>query len=177
MITFSKATSEKDLNEVLELQKRNLPENLSQKEKKEEGFVTVKHSLDILGKMNNACPHTIAKYNNKIIGYALSMTKDFGNQIEVLKPMFQEVSKVISDKKYIVMGQICIDKNHRKKGVFRGLYNYMKNEVCTTNFDLIITEIDILNERSINAHKAIGFKKLLDYKSEGKNWRIVSLEI
>lgn len=127
--------------------------------------------------MNATYPHTIAKHKEKVVGYALSMTKDFGDKIEVLRPMFSEISKIISNKRYLVMGQICIAKNYRKKGIFKELYNFMKNEVCANNLDLIITEIDITNKRSINAHKNLGFKKVLDYKVDGKNWRIVSLEV
>ena len=75
------------------------------------------------------------------------------------------------------MGQICIDKKYRKQGVFKGLYNFMKTNAFSDNYDLIITEIDIHNSRSLKAHESVGFNKLKDYNSEDKNWRIVSLKI
>lgn len=177
MITYSKTSSIEELKQVIELQKRNLPQDLSEKEKQEEGFVTVKHSLEILKKMNDVCPHTIAKENNKVIGYALSMTKDFALDIEVLKPMFLEIFKSVSDENYVAMGQICIDKKYRGIGVFRGLYQFMKTEVCFKNFSSIITEIDIKNTRSLRAHKSIGFEKIKDYKYGSKDWRLVVLKV
>lgn len=176
MITYLQATSNKELEQIIALQKNNLPENLSDKEKTEQGFVTVKHSLVMLKDMNNECPHTIAIHNNKVVGYALSMTKNFASEIEVLKPMFIEISKSVSEKKYIVMGQICIDKKFRKKGIFKGLYQFMKTNVCKDHFNMIITEIDVNNIRSLEAHKAVGFKKLQDYCVKEKNWRIVTLK-
>ena len=88
MITYSRASTLEELEQILTLQKNNLPENLSHKEKIEQGFVTVKHSLEILKRMNDECAHTIAKNNNKVVGYALSMTNNFASEIEVLKPMF-----------------------------------------------------------------------------------------
>ncbi|MDD7915219.1 GNAT family N-acetyltransferase [Polaribacter ponticola] len=176
MITYLQATSNKELEQIIALQKNNLPENLSDKEKTEQGFLTVKHSLVMLKDMNNECPHTIAIHNNKVVGYALSMTKNFASEIEVLKPMFIEISKSVSEKKYIVMGQICIDKKFRKKGIFKGLYQFMKTNVCKDHFNMIITEIDVNNIRSLEAHKAVGFKKLQDYCVKEKNWRIITLK-
>jgi hypothetical protein len=177
MIVYTKASSEKELKQILGLQRKNLPKDLSNEEKSNEGFLTVEHTLEILKKMNDYCPHSIAKYNDKVVGFALPMTKDIGDEITVLKPMFYQINQIISDEKYMVMGQICIEKEFRKKGIFRGLYQFMKTDICPNKFDLIITEIDINNHRSINAHKSVGFTKMKDYKFEDKNWRIVSLKI
>ena len=127
--------------------------------------------------MNNACPHTIAKHGEKVVGFALSMTKDFVSKIDVLKPMFAEISKIVSDENYLVMGQICIDKNYRKLGVFKGLYQFMKSDICKNRYSSIITEIDIKNERSLNAHKSVGFELLKDFTTGDKKWRIVWLKV
>lgn len=176
MVTYHKTTSIEELKEILALQKRNLLQNLSKEEQEPQGFVTVEHSLEILIKMNKSCQHSIAKSNNKVIGYALSMTKEFANNIAVLKPMFKEIAKSTTNKNYIAMGQICIDKKYRGIGVFRGLYKFMQTDVCSS-YTAIITEIDTKNLRSLRAHKSVGFKKIKDYKADNKNWRIVSLEV
>ncbi|PQJ76623.1 GNAT family N-acetyltransferase [Polaribacter glomeratus] len=176
MIQYTKAQSNNELEQILELQKNNLFENLSEEEKKEHGFVTIKHTFDILKAMNDVCPHTIAKHEDKVVGFALSMTKEFAEDIEVLKPMFHEISKLVSNENYIVMGQICIHKKYRKQGVFKGLYEFMKTVICLNTFNSIITEIDIKNERSLNAHEAVGFVRLKDFKAGDKNWRIVLLK-
>ena len=110
MIIYTTSTTIEELKQILVLQEKNLLDNLSEEEQKEHGFVTIKHTFEILKAMNDVCPHTIAKFEDKVVGFALSMTKDFAEDIEVLKPMFYEISKLVSDEKYIVMGQICIDK-------------------------------------------------------------------
>mgnify|MGYP000294817886 CR=1 FL=1 len=58
------------------------------------------------------------------------------------------------------MGQICIAKEYRGSGVFRGLYQNMQRFI-KGSYEAIITEVDIRNTRSMNAHKAIGFKELV----------------
>lgn len=84
----------------------------------------------------------------------------FALEIEVLKPMFKEMSLVLpKNTAFMVMGQICIDTTYRKKGVFRKLYEAMETAV-RPEFNSIITEVDAKNTRSLNAHYAIGFKDL-----------------
>ncbi len=179
-IVYQRTKSLEELEEILALQKRNSPQNIGSLEKEEEGFVTVQHSLSILKKMHDVCPHIIAKHNNIIIGYALCMLQDFKKDIPVLVPMFNEIDKELSTKNqplnYLIMGQICIDKKYRKQGVFRGLYTAMKQEL-QGSFDAIITEVDSANTRSSNAHKAIGFKELKKYIFNHQVWELIVLNI
>lgn len=126
--------------------------------------------------MNNAFPHTIAIHNNKVIGYALSMLPSFSDEIDILKPMFYEIAKVINVNKFLVMGQICLEKEYRGKGVFKGLYKKMVKFSKAAGYSKIITEIDSLNTRSLRAHEKIGFKIIKNYKSGTKNWVIVVLD-
>ena len=96
MITYTRCTKISELEQILILQKTNLPQSLSENEQQSEGFVTVHHDFDLLKRMNDACPHTIAKDGDKVVGYALSMHPKFGNEIEVLVPMFTEIEKAIA---------------------------------------------------------------------------------
>ncbi|MDC1162265.1 GNAT family N-acetyltransferase [Tenacibaculum sp.] len=177
MIVFKRTSNNQELAQIIDLQKQNLPVNLSDIEKKEQGFLTVQHNIDILTKMHLKHPHTIATHENKVIGYALSMSSTFRYDIQILKPMFIEIDNSLkSNEKFIIMGQICIDKNYRGKGIFRGLYNKMKDSF-SHNYQSIITEIDSLNIRSLKAHKAIGFKNLTTYKSKEQLWEIVFMNI
>ncbi|GAB5398674.1 MAG: hypothetical protein Aureis2KO_02590 [Aureisphaera sp.] len=177
MITYCRCTETSELEQILALQQQNLPQSLSEKERLNEGFVTVHHDFDLLKRMNDACPHTIAKDGDKVVGYALSMHPKFGKEIEVLVPMFTEIDKAISQKKdyanYMVMGQVCIDRAYRKRGIFRKLYESMK-EFVVPPFSCIITEVDRKNERSLNAHLAIGFETIYSYHFDGRDWELIA---
>ncbi|MDB0600995.1 GNAT family N-acetyltransferase [Tenacibaculum maritimum] len=177
MVQFNVSSSIEELEEILTLQKENLPFNLSEIERQEQGFVTVEHNLAILKEMHLVHPHIIAKDKGKVVGYALSMSSKFKDDIAILKPMFTEINNSSkANERFIVMGQICIHKEYRRKGVFKGLYTKMKKEFCN-DYTAIITEIDLLNTRSINAHKAIGFKNLSTYTANNQNWQIVFMEL
>ena len=175
MIDYKRASQKNELEQILQLQRDNLPTVVSEEIKKTEGFVTVHHDFDILNRMNEACPHIIAVINEKVVGYALCMHPDFGDEIEVLKPMFAQLKQILGpEETYITMGQICIDKAYRRQGIFRKLYNYMIQEL-KPEFGCIITEVDAKNMRSLEAHYAVGFELLSRYASGGQDWELIRL--
>ncbi|PWL40136.1 N-acetyltransferase [Flagellimonas aquimarina] len=175
MIVYEQTSTLAQLEEILSLQQLNLPNKLSMEEKEQEGFLTVEHSLDVLKEMHAKCPHIIAVDEGNVVGYALCMHPQFAHSIEVLKPMFHEIDKMVqNNQNHMVMGQICVAKEYRGQGIFRGLYKTMK-ENLPEGFDGIITEVDAKNQRSLNAHKAVGFTELKKYSSEGKDWHLILL--
>lgn len=175
-LRFGPAGSDAELLGILELQKQNLPEAVSSKEKEQEGFVTVIHTLELLQRMNNVCPHIIAKDRERVVGYTLCMHPMFASDIPVLMPMFNEIEKVLPrEEKYLVMGQVCIDKAYRKLGIFRKLYETM-HQSTKAAFDCIITEVDAKNTRSLQAHYAVGFRDLKTYSSGGQQWYLIMLK-
>ena len=175
-IRYATVSSEDELLQILNLQKANLPEVLSNKELQDEGFVTVVHTLDLLKRMNKRCAHILAKSEDQVVGYALCMHPDFRREIDILKPMFREIDKVISpEAPYLIMGQICIAKPYRKKGVFRGLYQKILKST-QQEYSKIITEVDGRNQRSLTAHYAVGFQDLSQYRSNGRDWYLIALQ-
>jgi len=178
MIQYTSVRTEKDLQQILQLQLANLPKNISAAEAKNQGFVTVHHSLEILHAMNRPHPHIIAKEANHVIGYALVMLQKFKDTIPVLKPMFHKINSLsfhdqpLSTINYFVMGQVCVDKNYRGQGVFNGLYQQMRKEMAPL-FDCIITEIATRNTRSMRAHQKVGFEVISIYSTEQEEWAIV----
>lgn len=173
-IEFTSAKTTDELLQILSLQQLNLRSSISATEMMEEGFVTVEHDFQLLKRMNDACPHIIAKDGNKVVGYALSMTSDFSDEITVLKPMFLEL-ETLGIKNFITMGQICIAKSHRKMGIFKGLYAAMI-KYSYPKYEYIITEVDATNCRSLNAHLAVGFTIIRTYHSLGQDWELISLK-
>lgn len=102
------------------------------------------------------------------------MLASFRNEIEILISMFDKIDKLIpKDKNYVVMGQICVDKNYRKQGIFRGMYDFYKKEL-STEYDYLVTEVSVLNKRSMMAHEFIGFKTIETYTSNEIIWNIIS---
>lgn len=178
-LQYTTARTHQHLSGIVELQRRNLPEHLEETEIQSQGFVTVVHRVDDLKAMNDIEPHVIVLEGERVAGYLLAMTRASRNNIPVLVPMFEMIETLsfkgerLSASSYIVIGQACVDKAHRGKGVFDALYQ-LYAECYRDRYRYVITEIDARNTRSLRAHQRIGFETINRYTaSNGVTWHIV----
>jgi len=92
--------------------------------------------------------------------------------------MFREINTIknnVLKGEYIVMGQICVARPYRRQGLFRKLYETMQSQL-SSKFQIIITEVDSKNVRSLEAHYTIGFELLYSYQSDGHDWQLIGLK-
>ena len=132
MVDIITSDEVKDLEGIIALQKQNLKNDLSASEIKEQGFVTVSHSLSDLEKMHLHERNIIAKDNDRVIAYVLGMTEKSKKDIPLLIEMYESFDhipykgKAVSGYNYIVVGQVCVDKNYRGLGLFDKCYQVYK---------------------------------------------------
>ena len=172
-IQYTRVSSKNELQQILDLQKKNSISSIHRHEQEKEGFVTVLHSFEILKDMNDACAHIIAKDGDVVVGYALVMLQKFRDQISILSAMFETATELLGDKKYVAMGQVCVSKPYRGKGVFRGMYQFYRKEL-QNDFDCLLTEVATSNQRSLNAHLSVGFKILKTQTTNGISWELIN---
>lgn len=177
-IVIKFAESDDDLTQILELQNANHRDNISIEDKMSNGFVTVKHNLDLLRQMNHSAKQIIAKHNGKVVGYALVMLSDFKEMIPVLAPMFDLFdsltykNKALNNYSYYVMGQICISEDYRGQGIFNDLY--LKHKASYADkFELCLTEVSFNNTRSMRAHEKVGFESIHTFEDATDCWSIL----
>ena len=181
MIVYTTAADDGDLLGILALQRRNLPENLELSEIQSQGFVTVVHPVDVLQSMNRIERSVIAKDNDRVVAYLLAMTSASRYELPVLVPMFTVFENILLHGKplasynYIVVGQVCVDKDYRGQGVLDKCYAFYTT-CFSEKYDFAVTEIASSNLRSIRAHLRIGFKAIHEYTApDGESWTIVVL--
>ncbi len=179
VIQYQHPQDDQQLQQILDLQALNLPTSISNEEFQSQGFVTVKHSLELLREMNSVAPQVIAVSDGQVIGYALNMVHAFQERIPVLVPMFQRLATLSYDDRpmtayrYYIMGQVCVAKSFRGQGVFDGMYQYHRQQF-SPHFDFIVTLISTRNQRSIAAHRRVGFQLLHAFTDPGvDDWEIV----
>lgn len=177
-ITIGTVQTEEELVQILELQSKYHVSNYSKDDVPGDGFLTVKHDIQMLRILNAAASQVIARADSRVIGYALVMLPQFADLIPVLKPMFQMFDqlyyqgKSLNQYSYYVMGQICIDENYRGAGIFRMLYDHHRINF-SNKYDFLITEVALRNKHSMQAHEKIGFSKILTYTDIGEEWNIM----
>lgn len=182
MIHYTGAQGDNDLQQILELQRANLANAIAPEEALEQGFVTVTHDFSTLQKMNKPYPHTVAKAGDQVIGYALTMTEDCQDLIPILVPFFKRMhhlswnNRLITTYRFVLMGQVCVAKDHRGQGIFAGLYRTMQKRMAP-HFELIVTEISVRNTRSLRAHEKVGFQQVDRFTApDGEVWIVVVLK-
>lgn len=179
MVVYTTASSKEDLEGILCLQQANLAQNIAPEEKKSQGFVTVWHTYEQLARLNEYEQHIIAKHCGRVVGYVLAMTAQSRFDIPVLVPMFDFFdtifykNKKVGSCRYMVVGQVCVDKDFRGQGVFDNCYAAYKNRYGG-KYDFAITEIASANTRSQQAHKRVGFETIATYTApDGTGWQVV----
>jgi ribosomal protein S18 acetylase RimI-like enzyme len=177
-IQITSPTSTEELQQILSLQHLNHSSQITIEQAQNQGFVTVRHDLALLDRMNLAIPQVIAKDENKVVGYALVMLEEFRKDIPVLEPMFVLLEglswkeKKVSGFDFFVMGQICIAEGYRGQGIFDKLYAGLHTQLAD-RFELCITEVATRNERSMRAHQRVGFETLMMYEDATDHWAVL----
>jgi GNAT superfamily N-acetyltransferase len=80
--------------------------------------------------------------------------------------------KPLMSFQFYLMGQVCIHKNYRGKGVFPLLFQQHKISYGR-EYDLLVTEISAKNQRSLKAHEKVGFKNIFAYSEGIDEWNVV----
>jgi predicted GNAT superfamily acetyltransferase len=173
-MTFQiRAARAEDLPRILGLQRQNL-EAAAGSEAATQGFVTVRHDEETLRRMHDLAPSVVAEHDGTLAGYALTMLPEAKDLVPVLRPMFEQLSK-LSLPRFYVMGQICVAREHRKSGVFDALYAEHR-ALYAGRFDAVVTEISIRNARSLRAHARVGFVEVHRYRDATDEWSVVAWE-
>jgi GNAT superfamily N-acetyltransferase len=167
-----------DLERILALQRENLSEALSPEEVGAQGFVTVRHSLDMLQRMHAQAPSVLVREGQTPVAYALTLLQECRDLCPELVPMFQLFERLeyqgrpLPDTRFYVMGQICVGKAHRGRGLFEQLYHHHR-ELYRSRFDVLVTEVATRNRRSLRAHERVGFQTLHTYRDALDEWAII----
>ena len=181
-IIITTASSDEELDQILTLQLQNHKSNITLEEAIKNGFVTVKHTKPLLAAICQPYSHVIAKKGDHVVGYALVMMKDYARDIPELQMMgeifkiIQHEGKPLNDYSYMIMGQICVAEEVRGQQVFDKMYSYMQ-DYLSNDFQYIVTEVAERNQRSLRAHRRVGFTTIHTYLEEAIDevWHVVLL--
>ncbi len=178
MLKATIVTEENELIQIHRLNLQNLKSNLDAEAQKHEGFVTWLYPKHLLMKMHQLSPGIIVKDEERVIAYALTTLKEGKEFHADLQTMFDNLQavrykdKLLSSYQFYCMGQICVAKEYRGKGIVNMLYQKHK-EVYGSQYDFLLTEVSTANPRSMKAHEKIGFKTIYTYTDAMDEWNVV----
>ncbi len=167
-----------ELKGIKTLQEENLKRNLSYEEAEVQGFVTAEYSIEFLQTLHHASPSVIAKEGDLVVGYALVALKSIRHQHDLLSDLFDSIDKIeyndqlLKYSNYVVVGQLCIAKDYRGRGLVQQMYQYFKARL-SGKFDYCLTDIAENNPRSLKSHLKTGFLIVDTLHYGGIDWNIV----
>jgi GNAT superfamily N-acetyltransferase len=176
MISFELCANDTDLEQILALQRSNHASVIDPALWDSEGFVTVEYDVPTLALIQGPYRHAIARVDGQVMAYALVLLRQNQAAVPFLAPMFEAIDKAVAlgrtggKSNYLVMGQICVAPALRGQGVFRGLYDTMRQQM-RDHFDFIATEVAFTNPRSVRAHQRVGFKSI---NEDSPDWQIIA---
>ena len=178
MVQIKLVSDHSELEGIKKLQEENLQANVGIHEAAKEGFVSAVYSIEFLKTMHDVSPSVIAKDEEKVVGYALVATKEISDQHDLLAYLFNTIDTLVyknfslKDSKYVVVGQLCVAKNYRGKGIVQEMYQYYKKKL-QSQYDYCLTDIAQSNPRSLKAHLKTDFKIISTLIFGGVGWDIV----
>jgi GNAT superfamily N-acetyltransferase len=182
MIKIDVASSDQHFEQILSLQRRYHTRSLSAEAQAQEGFVFAQHSVPLLRRMAAELPQAVALVGNLVVGYCLSLALSLRNELPSLVPMFDQFSRCayrgrpLSDLRFFVGGQVCVDRAYRGRGLLARLYDHVRESVHT-EYDLCVTEIATRNQISLRAHEKMGFEAISTYSDDREQWVIVAWDL
>ena len=178
MIYATEVTTLSELEQILDLQRQNLKQNISGEEKNEQGFVTMTFTLPMLEAMHAIAPSVIVKEDDHVIAYAIVFLKEGRPLFPHIEPMFLNFEKLnwkdkpLNSYPFYIIGQVCVEKKYRGKGVFDLLYQKHR-ALYQDRFDFLVTEISTTNYRSLKAHQRTGFQTIATHRDLLDEWAVV----
>jgi GNAT superfamily N-acetyltransferase len=178
MLYATEVSINDELLQIHELNRQNLKGNIPQQEQEEQGFVTWLYPITLLQQVHEIAPGIIEKDNDRVVGYALVTPVEAAGFHPDLQTMIDNLdiinykNKPLSSYSYYVMGQVCIDKEYRGRGIFDMLFQKHK-ELYSDRYEVLVTEISTTNYRSQKAHEKVGFKTIHTYCDELDEWNVV----
>jgi GNAT superfamily N-acetyltransferase len=182
LITLTVATTDEQFEQILALQRRYHTKTLPPEVQAVEGFVFAEHSVPLLRRMAALSPQAIAVSEGKVVGYCLSLPLPLQAEVPALATMFEEFARCIyrgkplSAWRYVVGGQVCVDREYRGQGLLARLYRQIRDAVGP-GWDVCVTEIAVRNQVSIRAHLKMGFEIIARYTDPREEWVVVAWDL
>jgi len=181
-ITFQPATLDSHFEQIIALQQQNLYKSLSAERQAEQGFVFAEHTVELLKSMASHLPQIIALADGKVVGYNLAMHVSMKDHLPSLAPMFAEFEKCsyedgkLTDHRFVVGGQVCVDNDFRGMGLLSKLYNATKTHL-PEDYELLVTEVSTRNKISLKAHQKMGFEVIHTYDDGVEVWDVIAWDM
>ena len=168
---FRRAVPE-DYPAILRLQSANYIANLSDEERKD-GFLSAQFTLEQTAQIAEDLGTMVAVVDNRLAGFVCAFRREFDTGSPVIAKMLDSYDRVTFEGRPLnsfnsyIYGPVCIAREHRRRGLLRGLYEAQKRDLAG-RFEVGVAFVSRSNPHSLQAHVAgLGMIEVGDFELKG----------
>lgn len=159
----------KDIEGVLQLQKKYQIDTIAEEDKKD-GFVTTSFTKEQLKKLiEEEQGLFIAQNQDGIVAYVMVASWQYWSAWPLFQYMIEDLPNLeyqgrqLSVENSYQYGPICIDKSVRGSGALEGIFELAREEMAK-RFSFLVTFINKINPRSYEAHaRKLGLELIQEF--------------
>ena len=178
---FRRATRE-DIPAILDVQAANFIGNLEEVER-QDGFLSVKFTSKQLEEMMGHVGIIIAAVGDRQAGYLCASSCEFNRPFPLLDAMMRQFDGIdyrgrsLASSRAFIYGPVCIDRSYRGRGLLRGLYDTLQQEVVG-RYDIGVAFVADDNPHSLRAHvDGLGMARVGGFVFSGKPYHILAFHV
>jgi predicted GNAT superfamily acetyltransferase len=161
-----------DYAAILNLQSSNYIANLSPHER-EQGFLSAQFTSEQTAQIAKDLGTIVAVIDDQIVGFVCAFRNEFETGSPVIAKMLESYDRMIfegsalSSLRSYIYGPVCIAREHRGRGLLRGLYEAQKKDLAG-QFEIGVAFVSRSNPHSLDAHvKGLGMTEVGDFECRG----------
>jgi hypothetical protein len=178
---FKRAKPE-DYPAILRLQEANFIASLSAEERKE-GFLSAQFTLEQTAEIAEDLGTMVAVVDHEMAGFLCAFRREFDTGSPVIAKMLESYDRVTFEGKPLssfssyIYGPVCIAREHRRRGLLRGLYEAQRKDLAG-QFDVGVAFVSRDNPHSLQAHLAgLGMAEAGDFELSGNIYVILAFHV
>lgn len=178
---FRRATQE-DIPAILDLQAANFIDNLEDAER-HDGFLSVKFTRQQVEEMAGHVGVIVAAFGGRLAGYLCASSCEFNRAFPLLTAMMRQFDaihyrgRLLASSRVFIYGPVCIDRSYRGRGLLRGLYETLQQEVVG-RYDVGVAFVADDNPHSLRVHvDGLGMAHVGEFAFSGKQYRILAFDV
>lgn len=176
-LVAASVTTNAELHQIEALNAENLKPGLTPAETSAQGFLMWRYDFNLLQQLHSYAPSVICKSGMDLAGYALTTPRESAVVHRELSLMLDKINdlpyegKPLREHSYYVMGQLCVAKPYRGRGVVEMMYGLHRN-LYSSQYDMMVLTISTENTRSVRVHERIGFKDIHVFSDHFGAWKV-----
>lgn len=171
-----------DYPSIIRLQRVNYIGNLTEEERKE-GFLSAEFSLAQVAAIASDLGIAIVTTGDDVAGCLCALRREFDHGSPVVAKMLESYEQArfegqpLSAFNSYIYGPVCIAREHRRRGLLRGLYEFQKQDLAG-QFEVGVALVSHSNPHSMQAHiGGLGMTKAGQFEINGNIFAILAFRM